>query len=446
MSLSNLSKVVFVRPPNLLKSGLWKKQGVIRTPLNLAILASYIRKYGEYDCSLVDFETINANSPAEIAMIIINQKPKYVGFTTLTPRFPITVKIAQEIKKQDPWIINIIGGPHITGAPFSSMYPGIDYGIIGEGEEALLELLNALENKQDVKKIRNLLFIENRKVQMNETRPFIKNIDELPLPAFDLININEYVDYPFFKGVHIGLCTSRGCPYNCSFCASNIAWKRTVRLSSSERVIEEILYMINNYKINNFLFFDDNFDTNKKRAFEICDKIIKNNIRINYVVQIRADSITLGLAEALKKSGCIYVAMGIESGNEEMLRKIGKKETKEQIRKAVSLLKEINLPIIASYIIGLPGDTHETIRETIDFAFELDADQSKFMLLAPVPGTTVYDLACSKKLIDPFSFEQMENTSFYDSVSINLSNVSNEDLIRYQDEAYERFDKSRNNI
>jgi len=146
----------------------------------------------------------------------------------------------------------------------------------------------------------------------------------------------------------------------------------------------------------------------------------------------------------LKKSGCLFAAIGVESGNEEMLKRIGKRETKEQIRKGVRILKEANMPIIASFIIGLPGDTHETIKETIDFAFELKTDQLKFMLLAIVPGTNAYDLANKKGLIDPFSFEQMEGTGFYDSVSINLSNVSVEDLIRYQDQAYASFDSLHN--
>jgi radical SAM superfamily enzyme YgiQ (UPF0313 family) len=126
-----------------------------------------------------------------------------------------------------------------------------------------------------------------------------------------------------------------------------------------------------------------------------------------------------------------------------MLERIGKKETKEQIRKAIKILKDNFVHVISSYIIGLPGDTHETIKETIEFAFELNTEQSKFMLLAPVPGTKAYDIACERGLVDPFNFKQMEGVSFYDSVSINLSNVSSSDLIKYQDEAYERFDKEK---
>ncbi|MHC4073253.1 MAG: B12-binding domain-containing radical SAM protein, partial [Planctomycetota bacterium] len=133
-------------------------------------------------------------------------------------------------------------------------------------------------------------------------------------------------------------------------------------------------------------------------------------------------------------------AIGVESGNEELLEKIGKRETKAQFRDAVRAMKQANLPVIASYIIGLPGDTHETIKETMEFALELDADQSKFMILAPYPGTRVYDIAVQRGLVDPTSFEQMEDLNYYDSVAINLSEVSDEDLIAYQDQAYEQYD------
>lgn len=434
-------KVIFVRPPNLQKSGLWKKQGVIRSPLNIALLSSYIREKGNYDCFLLDFEIIPVTTPYQMAQTILREEPKYVCFTTLTPRYPVIVKTSQEIKKMNSDVLNIVGGPHVTGTPETSLFEGIDYGIIGEGEEALLELLNTLENKQDPRGIKNLVYRDSNNIFINKARPFIKNLNELPLPAWDLMTINEYLDPIYFEGPHLGIFTGRGCPYDCLFCASNVTWKGIVRLRSAENVMNEMRYIRNTLKVKNMLFFDDNFDSDKRRALSLCEHIIQEKLDIKYLAQIRADAISYELANALKLSGCQYVAIGVESGNEEMLKKIGKRETKEQIKKGVKILKEVGLPIIASYVIGLPGDTHQTIRETIEFAFELNTEQVKFMLLASVPGTKAYGLAFAKGLIDPFSFEQMEATSFYDTVSINLSNVSDEDLIRYQDEAYAHFDK-----
>jgi anaerobic magnesium-protoporphyrin IX monomethyl ester cyclase len=436
-------RVVFVRPPNLQKSGQWKKQGVVRCPLNIALLASFIRARGRFECLLLDFEVIPAVSVQEMADLILKESPRYVCLTTLTPRFPVTVRVAQEIKKRDPKVIIIVGGAHVTGAPASSLFEGIDYGIIGEGEEALLELLNTLERGSKPDAVKNLVYRSNGQPTVNECRPYIRDLDALPLPAWDLMRLPEYTDPAYFEGSHLAIYASRGCPYDCSFCASAVTWKRQLRLRSVDSVIGEIRHIVNVLGVNNLMFWDDDFAANEKWALEICRRMVDENLRVGTTVQLRADSISEALIKALKMSGCRFAAIGVESGNEEMLVKIGKKENKDQLRKAIRMMKDLGLPSIASYIIGLPGDTHATIRETMDFAFELDADQSKFMILAAFPGTRVYELACAKGLVDPLSFDQMEATNYYDSVSVNLSSVSNEDLLRYQDEAYERFDKIR---
>ena len=434
------AKIVFVRPPNLQKSGQWEKQGVIRCPLNIALLASYVRERGGYDCSIVDFEIVSAGSASQMAQVVLEESPRYVCFTTLTPRFPTVVRIAQEIKKLAPDVITIAGGPHVTGDPAHSLFDGISYGIIGEGEEALLELLNVLGSNRKPDGVKNLVYRDNGTVKINEPREFVRDLDTLPFPAWDLMTIDEYKDPTYFEGSHLATFAGRGCPFDCSFCASAVTWKRRLRLRSCENVMSEIRHIVNVLKVKNLMFWDDTFAVDPERVISMCDQIVAEKLGLNYTVQIRADAITEDLVTALKNSGCRFAAIGVESGNEGMLVRIGKKETKEQMRRAVRLMKAGGLPIIASYIIGLPGDTRETIRETIDFAFELDAEQSKFMILAPYPGTRDYNLALQKGLVDPMSFAQMEALNYYDSVAINLSSVSDEDLIRYQDEAYERFD------
>gem|GEM_PF-3722365 len=200
-----MTKVTFVRPPNLQKSGAWKKQGVIRCPLNIALLAAYIREQGQFICSLVDFEVTAATTPAEMAARVLQESPKYVCITTLTPRYPTVIRMAAEIKRLAPEVTIIVGGPHVTGLPQKALYQPISYGIIGEGEYALLELLNALENNQAVSKIPNLVYRHNTTVKVNAPRPFIKNLDTLPFPAWDLMNLDEYTDPAYFSGSHLAI-------------------------------------------------------------------------------------------------------------------------------------------------------------------------------------------------------------------------------------------------
>lgn len=435
--------VIFVRPPNLQQSAAWKKQGVVRCPLSLAMLAAYVRENGPFACGLVDFDELDPVSIDHMAKTILRDKPQYVCLTTLTPRFPTAVQIARQIKTYSPATVTIVGGPHVTGLPEHSLFDGFDYGIAGEGEQALLELLTALENDKPVENIQNLIYRGENGITVNRQRAFIADLDSLPRPAWDLMNIEAYKDPTYFPDSHVAIYTTRGCPHDCNFCASAVTWKRRVRYHSVENVIDQIRYIVNELGVHDIMFWDDTFAINQQRAIEICERICREGLDIRYTAQFRADACTPELVDALLKSGCSFGHIGVESGNDEMLARIGKGETKEQFRQAVRVMREAGLPCIASYIIGLPGDTHETIQETIDFAFELDVEQSKFMILTPLPGTRVYDMAVERKLADPSSLGQMEALNYYDSVSINLSEVSDEDLIRYQDIAYERFDSKK---
>lgn len=434
-------KILLVRIPNLYKSEQWKKQGVLRTPTNLALLSSYIREFGNYEPEILDLELYDFDNLSQITDKILSRNIFYIGFTTLTPRFPNISRITYELKKADKDIVTIVGGPHISGRPQDCRYDGINYGIIGEGEEAFLELLNSLISNKDTSNIDNLVYKKEDKLVINKKRPFIQNLDSLPLPAWDLLDLKNYLDPVFFDGPHAGIFTTRGCPQDCLFCASKVTWERKLRYRSIENIIQEIGELVNKWDIKNFYFYDDQFAIKTNRTIELCNKIVSENLNIKYQAQIRADSINKELAIALKKSGCVSAAIGVETGNEEMLKFIRKKETKDQIKNGIKILKEEGVPITASYILGLPGDTHETIKQTLDFAKELNTEQMKFMLLTPVPGTEVYNMAVEKGLLNPDDLDQMEQTTYYDSTAVNLSKVSIEDLIRYQDLAYEELDK-----
>jgi radical SAM superfamily enzyme YgiQ (UPF0313 family) len=428
-------RINLVNPPNI------EHTGTFRPPVNLAMLASYVRLHG-HEVLIYDFEAQSLDSPLEIAEILMKNNPDVIGFTSLTPRIPIIWGIARACKHIRKDVKIVIGGSHVSGDPKSVFYElSIDYAIAGEGEEALLDLLNFLEKGKEVKDINNLAYRTKTSVIVNPTRPFIKNLDELPFPAWDLLPLERYKDPLLFSEKYMGINSARGCAWDCSFCASRVVWKGKVRFHSAENVMNQIRTLINDYDISNFYFYDDTFTMVRKRTLKICNLINREKLDIHFFAALRADTINSEIAFALKGAGCQVVYLGVESGDETILRETGKGVTKDQIRKAAACLKQADIPFFASFILGHPGDTHESIQATINFAKELDPDQAKFFIAVPFPGTRLYRIALEKGLItkddEPTKFA---NYATYQHVPVNLSFVSDEELMQYQIKAYEEYD------
>ncbi len=432
-------RITLVQPPNMQRKGKWKSQKVCRTPTNLALLAAYVRRYG-HEPRIVDLD-IEGGTLEEIARLILANDPQVIGVTCLTPRFPITLDIIAECKGLHPGVKAVIGGPHVTGLPqYVLQDPVIDYGVVGEGEETFRELLDHLAVGKPVESIANLIHRRNGAVQINPVRPFITDLDALPLPAWDLLKLDYYVDPAFYQGPHLGLMSARGCPFDCYFCASRVVWGRRVRYRSPANMITEIEEAINKYQISEFMFYDDTFTLNRNRILTFCDAVSERRLDIRFYAQVRVDTIDLETAQKLKAAGCFAVAIGVESGNDHILKSMGKKLTKDQIRTGCRVLKEAHMPFLASYIIGHPGDTHETIRQTIDFANELDADQSKFLIATPYPGTRFFDLAVERGIIPPEGAADLGDHTYFQHVAANLSEVSDADLLAYQQQAFDDYD------
>ncbi len=435
-------KVTLVQPPNLQRSGKWKKQNVYRTPTNLALLAAYVRHFN-HEVRICDLD-IEGGTVAEMAENLLSDNPLVVGFTCLTPRYPIIVDISEKLKELNPNIIIVVGGQHVSGLPKHILKKDIiDYAIQGEAEESFLEFLNRLESGKSMDDLSNLIYEKSGKLYINPCRSYIDNLDSLPFPAWDLLKLENYTDPAFYKGAHLGIITSRGCPFNCYFCASKVVWGRTVRLRSPENMVQEIREAVEVYKINEFMFYDDTFTLNKKRILQFCEMMENSGLEIRFYAQIRVDTIDKELALRLKKIGCFAVAIGVESGNEKILKEMGKSLTKDNIRNGCKALKDADMPFLASFIIGHPGDTHETIHETLHFADELDADQAKFMIATPYPGTRFFDLAVEKGLIPEEGAEDLGDHTYFQHVAANLSEISDEDLLKYQQDAFDEYDKRK---
>ena len=432
-------RIVFVQPPNLQRSGDWKKMRVSRPPINIALLSAYLRKFG-HEPLIHDFDWFEGTAD-DMAKIIFACDPAVVGFTCLTPRMEITLSIAGRIKELNPEVRVILGGAHINAVKERSLYTqDIDYAIYGEAEESIPDLLRALEAKGSLDSIGNLIYRRGDEVVMNAARPFIGDIDVLPFPAWDLLKLEEYQDPAIFRGIHMGVMTSRGCPWRCIFCSSGVTWGHNVRFRSAENVIEELDIIVHRLGITNIMFYDDTFTLNKSRFLKICREIDRRRLNLKYYCQLRADTVDEEIAEALARSGCITAALGVESGDDRILKILRKGFTKDQITKAVAALKSAGVPILASYILGSPGETHESVHKTFEFARKLDTDQVKFMICTAFPGTELFDMAVEKGVLSlDMTPAQAAGITYYQRVSANLSKISDEELLHYQRLAYSSF-------
>ena len=432
-------KVALVQPPNPQRSGDWKKMKVSRPPINLALLASHIRNF-DHEPFVYDFDWCD-DSIEDMAKLILSKGPDVVGFTCLTPRIKIVLQMAARIKEKNKNVITLIGGVHVSAVLRQSLYTDdIDYAIYGESEGALVELLDALDNKKSIENVPNLIYRKDDEIRTNPTNPLIENLDEMPLPAWDLLNLQDYTDPATFDGIHMGVMTARGCPWDCIFCSSKVTWGRKVRFRSAENVIEELDYIVNKLGIANIMFYDDTFTVKKSRFLKICDEMVKRKLNLRYYSQVRVDTVDEEVADALARSGCIAAAIGVESGDEKILKVLRKEFTKDNVRKAVAALKRADVHILATYVLGSPGETKESVEKTFAFAKELDTDQAKFMICTPFPGTESYKIAVQKGLLpDHMSADEWSEFTYYQHVAANLSDMSDEVLLDCQRRAYTEF-------
>jgi len=385
------------------------KVGSVTEPLGLAYLASCLKK--DHEVKIIDGAAINLTEE-ELIHEIKQNNYDIIGTTILTPMYLKAQEIIQLIKSNFPEIKIIVGGPHITIFPEQTMKenPEIDFSIIGEGEITMPELMEAIEGKRKIETVKGISYRKNNKIITTPPRLFIKDIDEIPLPARDLLDLKRYKPAPtYYKKLpsHI-ILTSRGCPYRCTYCSK--VFGNTYRHHSVERVIKEMKILIKEYKAKEIIFRDDTFTINKKFTKELCNTIIKENLhkKIRWTCMTRVNLVTKELLQLMKKSGCWSIHYGIESGSQRLLDLIQKDITIKQIKDAIKWTKQAKIEIKAFFMIGLPTETKEETLKTIRFTKELDPDWIQVTITVPYPGTKLYEIAQKDKTLKSLKWENYQ--------------------------------------
>ncbi|MCW4047746.1 MAG: B12-binding domain-containing radical SAM protein [Candidatus Bathyarchaeota archaeon] len=415
-------KVLLINPPQTFYPGSDPPAGNL--PLGLMYIAAVLEKAG-YKPEILDAfmtephfhkvgDTLEVGMPyPKIREEIRRRKPDIVGIANpFTCQAENAVKVADIAKEVDPDILTVVGGPHTTVVPlkFLAEAPNVDVAVVGEGEYTMLGIAACHEGKKKLSDVRGIAYRENGTPTLTAPRPFIEDLDELPYPAYHLVDMEQYlspekIEYRSFKDRAISMITSRGCPFNCNFCSVHLHMGKMFRAHSPEYVIGHIEYVIGKYRVKTIFFEDDNLTLDRKRFETICDKIIERGIRFKWETPngIRADHLTRELLLKMKRSGCQSIIFAIESGDQYVLDNIIQKSLKlEDAVKVAKTCREIGLPASAFYIIGFPGEKRVNMMKTVNLALRLKREYDLGMLLhvaTPLYGTRLYEECRDKGFI-----------------------------------------------
>lgn len=354
-------------------------------PLGLCCVAAAFEAAG-CEVRILDY-IVSQYTPTKLQAEVERFSPDIVGTNSVTLNFHRAAEILQTVKEMDDSITTVMGGPHVSFDFHQTLqrYPGIDLIVVGEGEETIRELVPVAADRDAWPRVRGIAFAANGAVHYTGKREFISDLDALPLPARHLLPLSRYQA----MGFPISLITSRGCPNQCIFCQGCHMVGSRVRNRSPERVVDEIEAILS-YGFQRINFADDFFTVNKKRVGRICSEIRRRGLSFGWSAFARADSVDRDLLCTLKEAGCDALLFGIESGNQEMLDRVGKQIRLKRIQEAVADARAAGMNIFGSFIAGLPGETLDTLRETHAFAMNLGIPFG-YHFLAPFPGTPILD-------------------------------------------------------
>lgn len=453
-------KALFINPPHL-SGEIYMKEigrcgrravaGELWPQTGLAYLAAIALECGA-EAKIVDAmaESIDLTN---LLGIIDTFNPDFIIANSTTPTINNDSDVIHRIKSKFPHIIIAMTGTHVSALPEESLKKsGADFVFINEAEETLREILNNIMVKdifstipqknlrsnfeQIREKIKGIAFLHTGQFIRSDERGFIEALDKLPMPARNLLPNHAY-RMPFFDNEpFVTLIPTRGCPWRCIFCRAGKVWGRRIRTRSVENVIYEIEYILSELKIRNIAFMTDSLTLNKKWAMEFLSAILKKGLQFRWVCNSRTDAVDSEMLSLMKKAGCLLISYGIESGDQNILNTAKKSIELKDCLRAIELTRKSKILSMAYFIIGLPGETKETIHKSIDFAIKLNPDYVNFHVATPFPGTEFYDIAERNKWLITKDWNYYEEEG---SAVIKTSELSPEDLMKAQKTAMKRF-------
>lgn len=410
-------------------------------PLGLGYIASTLRNEGHK----IEILDINAFQYSAQEVEAILQKGAYdcVGIGGLTSTYKYVKWLASAIKRIRPSTPVIAGNMVSTGHPRLLLEnTGVDIAVIDEGEETSKELFSFINSGNDLKDVNGIFYKKEGIVYENPARLRIKNLDALPLPARDLFPVELYISNNANYGFRsLDISAVRGCPYKCIYCSRPFGDKVVYR--SPDSLIEEMMLLKKEYRAEYISFVDDMILCNRKWIEELCDKLIKGKAKLKWGGCGRVNLVDAALLQNMKRAGCIDLSYGFESGSQKILDIMNKKVTVEQAEKAVALTRKAGINVVGSFMIGMPGETRHTIRETIDFIKRAQLPNDRFFFVTPFPRTPLYEKAKQLGKFPKNEERYIESLGeMFSTFLVNLTEFSDRELIDLKQESEKEIRKN----
>lgn len=422
------ARILFVHPHYLTH--------VVSPPLGIGYISSYLKREG-HDTSLLDLNVSNVGRDG-IADRVARYRPDVVGVPIMCTGMDQARAVVDAVKDCSDAPV-VVGGAQASALPeHTARFTGADYVVAGEGEVTTAELLEALEGSREFDSVLGLGYFPDGEFRLNPPRPLVKDLDSLPMPDWDLIAPGNYRIAPILSSARAfpiaPIVTSRGCPFDCTFCAGKSIWGKSYRYRRAGPVVDEIEMLMKDHGVREIFMGDDNFNLKASHATEVCEEILGRGLDFPWACPngVRVDSLSPELLALMRRAGCHLIGLGIESGDQRVLDRARKSLDLAIVPRVCDDIKKAGITAVGFFVLGLPGDTRQTVEKTIRFARELPLKRAWFNILAPYPGSEIFETYLRDRNIDGLEWRALDTCG--DDVA-QMSDLSSEELDKLQKRA-----------